>query len=125
MIEMKLFPKQKIDSVMNQNIVQVNHKSTVKEAALTMKAKGLDKILVVDNSNKSKGILDLYDIKKDDLGKQVKEITLTKVVKVEVGTTLEDAYQQIMSNPFVVVTKKNKPIGIVTKMDYARKQKLI
>ena len=128
----------KVKEIMNPDVITVNEHDTVAKALATMRNHGVDRVVVVDDSNKVVGIVTGKDIvdrvlaprkrarmgdasgeKEKTLSIMVESIMSYPVVTVEKNESVAKVIDLMIENDIssVVVTKDGSPEGIVIKKD--------
>ena len=111
---------------MSKPVITVKSGTTVQEAAVTMAKHNVGSIVISDDGKTAKGIITERDLLKKVLGAKqdpaalsVDDIMSKKVVTVEASTSLLEISKIMTKNIMrrVLVTEKDKFIGIVTSRD--------
>lgn len=111
---------------MSKPVISVKTGTTVQEAAIIMAKHNVGSVIVSDDGKTYKGIVTERDLLKKILGAKqdpaalnVEDIMSKKVVTVEVTTSLLEISKIMTKNIMrrVLVTEKDKFIGIVTSRD--------
>ena len=113
----------RVQEIMNQDVVKVSPKKSLKKAAEIMHSKDIGSLLVVSN-NLIHGIITEKDIlnqvaEEEDLDKPVNHVMSEDVVTLEPKLELEDAADLMVKKKInrVPVVKDDELVGIVTASD--------
>jgi len=136
LIDGNMIPNKNVAEVMTSPVVTAKNDSTIAQVITMMRSRGLRRLVIVDNTNKIKGILSARDI--TEYAKLPKErnpimsahkysfrtlpvdsMVNTKVETIKPSDKLKSSIQ-FMSNKNIsslIVVDRGKPIGIITLRD--------
>lgn len=108
--------------IMTEKIFTVNKEDGVKEGIRIMQVRDISQLPVVDDGN-IVGVLTEWDIMNhlDDLNEKTVSQTMGEPLpQVAFSTPVESVQSLFEIYPAIIVTKKGKPAGIITKSDLIR-----
>nr|WP_209462383.1 magnesium transporter [Virgibacillus natechei] len=116
------YPPETAGRIMNTRFVWINHDYTIREAVDKLKhfaelAEYLNYLYVIDEQKKLVGVVSYKDLLLADLEDKVKNIMLSRLVKVNVHTDQEEVAKLISRYDFVsipVIEEDNTLAGVVT-----------
>jgi predicted transcriptional regulator len=110
----------KIDNIMQKNVVKVSIHDSLNLAARKMIDHNLGKILVEGAQGDKYYVLPLSGINTEDLDgkKNVDDISLKQVPVVNSGTAMGSVFDKLIDNPLVVVKEGPNVKGVVNAFDY-------
>lgn len=124
-----------IGDILGKKLESIEEMSSVQEAAKKMKDKDVSSLIVVDVDGKPQGLVTERDLVRkvcvNDLSTRTvtsKEIMSSPLITIKSNSTPSAAADMMLKNNvrhLLVVddkSKSNKPIGIVTPLDFARYQ---
>ena len=127
-----------ISDLMRKKLVTIEESSSVQEAADRMKDKNVSSLVVIDENGKPQGLITERDLVRkvciQDLPTSKitnKEIMSSPLITIESMSSLSEAIDTMLQNNvrhLLVVDNnrspkdKNKPIGIITPLDFTRSQ---
>lgn len=136
LMDQNVIPKKRVAEVMTSPVVSVPIDTTIARAIVTMRVKGVRRVVVVDSKDRLKGILSIKDIV--DFAKVPKDrhpiltpekysykmlpiepMVNTNVETIKPSNTIREA-ARVMYNKKIaslVVVEKRKPVGIITMRD--------
>ena len=117
-------PKKTVFDVASKDLINLNAKDTIKEAAIVLSNEGIEGAPVVENGH-IVGILTLSDIilaiAKDNNTSKIEDIMSKHIITVEKDVMIADAIEIMYKNKIgrliVVDQDSTNPIGIITRTD--------
>lgn len=110
---------QKVEQIMNPNPITITQDETLSDAIQVMRDKRVDTLLVVDEKNVLKGMIDVEMIdQKRGKTSLVSDAFETEIFTVPEGTLIRDAIRRILKKGMKyipVVDKSGRLIGIITR----------
>ncbi len=134
----KEFKKIKVREVMNPDVIVIKTYDSAAKALATMRNHGIDRVVVIDDNNRVKGMITIKDIVDriisprkrarmgDGSGEKEKTLSIMAdsimsypVVTADTGTSVSEVIDLMMKNKIssVVITRDQMPEGIVIKKD--------
>ena len=112
--------------VMTESVVTIRDDSTLEEAAALLTANEISGAPVLDAAGSLLGVVSLTDVARQvgDAGGSAEPLTVRQIMTPVADTVPEDASVPLMARIMVVnhyhrlvVTRQQKPVGIVSSMD--------
>ncbi|HKX82236.1 MAG TPA: CBS domain-containing protein [Nitrososphaera sp.] len=123
-VPMRELAETRLDEIMSQRLVTVPGETDVRECARLMLSKGISSLVVVDGSKNLEGIITKTDlvtayVEHYSMEHKVHEFMKSKVVTVVPTEPIHSAIMLMRGNEIsrVVVTEKDRVVGIVTGRD--------
>ena len=114
-----------VQDIMSKDLVTVSPDATTYECAKQMKNHGISSVIIQDTMSKLIGVITKSDLVSTFLVQSTASLNISKIMTKKVITVSPDdsvfVVQSILFNnkiSRVVVTKNNKPIGIITYRDF-------